>query len=387
MAIKDRLYGVPVVGTALRIQDRYKADAADQLAASIGFFGFLSLFPLIVMAVAIGGLFLRATPGATFDVAQAIRGAIPGIEGLAGTSLENVVSDIAANAGAILGVGAITLLLSGLRVVNGAMVATTRVFRMPEPVGWRGWVRKLAALLGVGTLGVLGAVAATLIGLEIHGVAAPLRVALGLLVSFSFDLALFLVAYRMLAAGRGPAWRDLLPGAALAAAGWTALKSFGSVFVANQAANATALYGTLGGIIALLLLFYLAGRLYLYGAETSAVLRGIGAGRDALGRPARPPDDETGASDDTRAGSDVRAAAPGIDELGPLQPDPNVHLHRRRLLAAHEPTPTASAGTRARLAAADARSPQPADVRAAVAFLLAIGAVGGLVYAFKPWDD
>ena len=37
MAVKDRLYGVPVLGTALRVQDRYKADAADQFAAAIGF--------------------------------------------------------------------------------------------------------------------------------------------------------------------------------------------------------------------------------------------------------------------------------------------------------------------------------------------------------------
>lgn len=364
MALKDRLYGVPVVGTALRVQDRYRDDAADQLAASIGFFAFLSLFPLIIMAVAVGGFVVRNTPGAEVDMVQAIRDAIPGLAGLGGTDLEDLVSDVAGRAGTILGVGAVTLLLTGLRVINGAMVATTRVFRMAQPVGVKGWLRKLGALLLLGTLALGGAAAVGVVGIDVEAVPRPVSVILGLGVAFAFDLVLFLVAYRILAASEGPRWRELLPGAVLAATGWVALKSFGATWVASQAAKANELYGTLGGIIALLLLFYLAGRLYLYGAELSAHLCERG----------RPEGDGT-------VVAPVSAAA--VHEAEPRPPPPP-----GRRLAATEPSRAVSDVTRQRLAAAQPdRSDRGADLRHAVAFTLAIGAVAGVLYATKPWES
>lgn len=364
MALKDRLYGVPVVGTALRVQDRYKDDAADQLAASIGFFAFLSLFPLIIMAVAVGGFVVRNTPGAEVDMVQAIRDAIPGLAGLGGTDLEGIVSDVADRAGTILGVGAITLLLTGLRVVNGAMVATTRVFRMPQPVGVKGWLRKVGALLLLGTLALAGTAAVGVVGIDVEVIPKPVSVILGLAVAFAFDLVLFLVAYRILAAAEGPPWRELLPGAALAAAGWVALKSFGATWMASQAAKANELYGTLGGIIALLLLFYLAGRLYLYGAELSAHLRE----RD------RP-------DGDTTVVAPVTAAAVHDAEPGPPPPP-------GRRLSPTEPSRAVSPVTRQRLATAQHDQPDRGeDLRHALAFVLAIGVVAGVLYATKPWES
>ena len=364
MALKDRLYDVPVVGTAVRVQDRYKEDAADQLAASIGFFAFLSLFPLIILGVAVGGFVVRNTPGAEVDVVQAIRDAIPGLAGLGGTDLEGIVADVATRAGTILGIGALTLLLTGLRVVNGAMVATTRVFRMPQPVGVKGWLRKVGALFLLGTLALAGAAAVGVVGLDVEVIPKPVSVVLGLVVAFAFDLVLFLVAYRILAAAEGPQWRELLPGAAFAAAGWVALKSFGATWVASQASKANELYGTLGGIIALLLLFYLAGRLYLYGAELSAHL----CERD---RPA----------DRTRVVPPVTAAAADEAEPGPPPPP------GRRPLPT-EPSRAVSPVTRQRLAAATSDAPdRGSDLRHAIAFVLAIGAVAGVLYATKPWES
>ena len=51
MALKDRILANPVVATLVQMQKRTKADAADQFAASIGFFAFVSLIPLIAFAL------------------------------------------------------------------------------------------------------------------------------------------------------------------------------------------------------------------------------------------------------------------------------------------------------------------------------------------------
>lgn len=368
MAIKDRLYDVPVVGAALRVQDRYKDDAADQLAASIGLFGFLSLFPLVILAVAIGGFAVRNTPGADLDVVRVIQESIPGLAGLAGTDLENIVSDVADQAGAILGVGLVTLLLAGLRVINAAMVATTRVFRMPQPEGVSGWGRKLGALFLLGLLALAGAGAAAVVGVDVEALPKPVSVLLGLVVAFAFDLVLFLVAYRILAAADGPQWRELLPGAAFAAIGWVALKSFGATWVASQAARANELYGTLGGIIALLLLFYLAGRLYLYGAELSAHLCEWEGPRPV----------------DPQEATVAAPVAASQQEAGP--PPPPTRRPR-----ADEPSRAVSTVTRDRLVAVspggDGSRDRGAELRHAIAFVLGIGAIAGVLYATKPWES
>jgi membrane protein len=71
--IKDR----PVVATALRVQERYKEDAAEQLAAAIGFFAFLSLVPLLLLAVSVAG-FVYSDPEDQARVALALTEVLPG---------------------------------------------------------------------------------------------------------------------------------------------------------------------------------------------------------------------------------------------------------------------------------------------------------------------
>ena len=50
--MKEKLYDVAVIGTVLRLLDRYKDDAGEQHAAGIGLFAFLSVFPLLLLVVA-----------------------------------------------------------------------------------------------------------------------------------------------------------------------------------------------------------------------------------------------------------------------------------------------------------------------------------------------
>jgi membrane protein len=274
VAVKDRLAGVPVLGTALQVQERYKQDAADQLAAAIGFFGFLSLFPLMILAVAVAG-FVLTDPAEQARVATLITESIPGFEATLGdddTAVSQLVANVVANRGAIGIVGLVTLLLTGLRVVNSAMTASTVVFRAQVPTGIKAKLWQVLVMVVLGVLALGAVVASTLAGAPADLLPRWAALLLALGISFGLDTLLFLAAYRLLRGDALVGARDLLPGALLAAVGWTALKVAGASYVGNQVEDANALYGALGGVIALLLLLYLAGRLYLYGAQLSAVL-------------------------------------------------------------------------------------------------------------------
>lgn len=407
-AIKDH----PVVRTALAVQKRYTADAADQLAAAIGFFGFLSLVPLLLLAVAAAG-FIYADPGDQARIALAMTEALPGFDATLGdaeadTGVASLVDTVVDNRGTFGLVGGVTLLLTGLKVVAAAMAATRVVFRGDVVSGVLGWVKKLGSLVVLGITAMLAVVGSSVAGFAPAAIPQPVTILIALLVAFVFDFLLFLAAYRMLSTTTSMQVRQLVPGAVLGAIGWAVLKTVGATYVGVQVDSANALYGALGGVIALLLLLYLAGRLYLYGAELSAVLVEHREG------PLQPPssDDADGdggqgrVHDEAAASAEERAAdgrLPVGEGRGGRRPvtgrvsamttphtetdGPPPIPRRARAVAATDPGPghpatTPGEDTRTRLLAADtlvateqAAADRGQQARTALAFVLAAAAV------------
>lgn len=287
MGLKDRLRGTPVLGTAISVQERYEGDLGNQLAASMAFFLFLSIFPLLLVALAIVGFVLAGNATAQQQVVDSVTGFVPGF----GQAMADTVQGIVDNRGATGVVGAVLLLFAGLRVVDSAQVATSAVYRHEAEVGpvakrlrAVGYLVALGslALLGVVVSGAAGAAAGAAESIGLSGGFATALAWTAPLLSFALDVVFFAVAYQLLSVGEGPPWRPLLPGAIMAALGWTALKVAGAAYVASQAEKWDQLLGALGGTIAVMLLFFLAGRIYLYGAELNAVR--MERGREGHGR-------------------------------------------------------------------------------------------------------
>ena len=90
-------------------------------------------------------------------------------------------------------------------------------------------------------------------------------------VSAALNLGIFLGAYHLLASVELPL-RASFPGAALAAACWTALQLAGGWFLAHEVRNATPVYGTFALVIGLLVWIQLTATLTVVGAELNAVL-------------------------------------------------------------------------------------------------------------------
>lgn len=102
----------------------------------------------------------------------------------------------------------------------------------------------------------------------------PLWTLLKNVLSLLIICALFCLVY-LGAPARRLRFREAVPGALFATAGWLTVSALFSMYV-NQFANYTRTYGSLGGIIVLLLWLYLSSIILLLGGEINAALALLG---------------------------------------------------------------------------------------------------------------
>src|SRR5438067_67787 len=93
---------------------------------------------------------------------------------------------------------------------------------------------------------------------------------LGVVASLVLNLALYLLAFRVLTA-KDVSWGQVFPGAAFAAVLWTILQIIGGYYVTHQLRGASNVYGTFAIVIGLLVWIYLGAQITLYGAEINIV--------------------------------------------------------------------------------------------------------------------
>jgi membrane protein len=271
------------------------------LAASIAYYAFVSLLPLLVLtavvATVLGGPSLRST---VLDlVGQYL---LPVGQGVVGEALANTTGR-----GGITVVGLAVLLWGAIKLFRGIDTAFARIYGT-ESRGFLGSVRigvTVLAAVGVGAFG----------GIALVGAVAVVRTPIALLAPVLFFgvlvAALFPVYYLTPVADLSP--REALPGTLLCAAGWT---GFGTAFALYAAAATTsgqfALYGVLGAILLLVTWFYLAGLVLLVGAVLNAVRTDRIAARDRQVQHPPDRDDMTTAmtGDDTEP-----SPAPDIEDL------------------------------------------------------------------------
>lgn len=262
------------VGLARRVWSEVRAREVTFLAASIAYYAFVSVLPLLILsftvAAAVGGASLEA--GVTALVRQSL---LPVSEGV----VDDALTDTDGRGGVTL-VGLALLVWSALKLFRGMDVAFARIYGTP-PGGLVDQVGDgLVALVGVGvgTLSVL-----VLVGL-LGFVPRPLLAVAAPAVLGALLVAAFLPMYYVFP-DADVSVREALPGAVFAAVGWTVLgTAFGAY--ARYAAGRFAVYGVLGGILLLVTWFYLAGVVVLVGGVVNAVLAGrVGSGPAGTTRP------------------------------------------------------------------------------------------------------
>ena len=259
--------------------ERFKADDLGTMAAALAFQAFLSLFPLMLLALSVAGFLLADDPA---EWLRRFFDAVPGIGPLVERDLDAVVE--ARGGLGLIALAGVAWAASGL--TGRASDALGRIFRVPGRNVVRRRARSLVAMLVLGAALFAALVASGAIA-AIHAEGWwwwPAR-ALTLAALAGLELAFFAATYAVLTPAGGPALRDHLPGALLMTAGWEILKLVGGVLVVAVVNRSSALYGTIGAVFGLLVFLRVAASLYLVGAELSALLAEQRAAADGVSPP------------------------------------------------------------------------------------------------------
>jgi YihY family inner membrane protein len=246
------------------VQKKYGDDRGGNLAGLVAYYGFLSLFPLLLVFTTVASWILAHHPAEQKTLINSTLGQFPVVgQSLAGHQLHGSVLALI--------VGLLGLLWGAQGISNTLQFAMFEVWNVPGR-SRPGFLPRLArsgilfAFLGLGL--VATTFIASLGGLLNWG---PAGTELSALPAALANLGLFLVAFKILSPDFA-GWWDLLPGAALAGIGWTILQTVGVNLIGHQEKHAGEMYGTLGAVIGVLSFLYLAARITLYGAELNVVL-------------------------------------------------------------------------------------------------------------------
>ena len=242
---------------------KFGNDQAGSLAALVAYYGFFSLFPLLLVMTTVLGFVLHGNPGAQKSVENSVLGQFPVIgQQIHVHSLKGSV--------AALVIGLITSVLGGLGVSGAAQNAFDRVWAVPfkdRPDFLKSRLRGLAL---IGSLGVLFIVATGITGLT-SGIHGPLGKLAAILAGLIVNFGLFLAAFRFLTAASVP-MRCMWIGVVCAAVFWEVLQFLGGLYINHVFRHATATYSQFALVIALLVWFHLGAQVTLYAAEVNVVL-------------------------------------------------------------------------------------------------------------------
>lgn len=258
----------------VRVRKEIGRDNASLIAAGLALYALLAVFPALTAAVSIYGLI--ASPEQVADQFQSIAGLLPR---QAADILGGAMRGIASKQEGALGLGAAAgiaiALWSARKGIVALMQATNVAYDEEES---RGFFLKILVSLAftiaavIGFLLVLVLAVGVPVFLQETGLPPILQMAL---VALRWAVLWFVVVlglaviYRFAPDRDEPKWRWVTWGSAIAATSWIAGSMLFAFYVRNFG-NYGATYGTLGGIVVLLLWFYLSGFIVMLGAEVNA---------------------------------------------------------------------------------------------------------------------
>jgi len=236
-------------------------DRAGSLAALIAYYGFLALFPLLLLLTTAVGFVLEHHPAAARAVLNSALADFP----IIGDQLRESVHPLRGS-GFALAIGIAGLLWGSLGVTQVAQHAMAQIWNVPG-VERPGLAARLLRGLTLFVLIGLGVVASTLLSLLPSAVVASVA---AMALAIGLNVGLFLVGFRILTVPAVPT-RLLVPGAVLGGLGWSALQAFGGYLLIHQLRHASQVYGFFASVLGLVSWLQLSAQLTLVAAELNVV--------------------------------------------------------------------------------------------------------------------
>ena len=222
--------------------------------------GFLSLFPLLLVAIAVLGFLTANDTDFAAEVVDQL-----GLSGSAADQVLDALERAEQSRRAASLIGFLGLLWGGLGVVGTLEQALNATWQVRGLPGWKAKLVDLGWLVGAGTVFFASVALGAWAG-ELPGPAVIATVALGL----GADIVLFVWMFRALTNVSLP-WTVHVPGAIAGGVGLEVLKLVGTIYVPRAVSSSSALYGSLGVVFAILAWLAIGARLIVYASAFNVV--------------------------------------------------------------------------------------------------------------------
>lgn len=243
------------------------------LAAAQAYYYLLSIFPLLIVGFAI-------IPYLNLDAAQvidALEKSIP--PSMAEILEENIISLIETPKGGLLTIGIIGALWSASNGVNAFIKSVNAAYNIEDK---RSFITVRLTALGLTISLIIGLAVAIILPifgnsivkyvdtlLNLGTSATVILQVLRVVISVIVLTGILLMLYRFAPSKKLPI-KHILPGALSASVLWLVV-SFGFSFYVDNFSNYSATYGSLGGIIVLMIWFFVTGIILLIGALINVI--------------------------------------------------------------------------------------------------------------------
>jgi membrane protein len=279
--------GVPPVAILKRTAASFTADNLLSRAAELGYYFLFALFPTLISASAIIGLFVQSAGDIYVKLLNYLSLVVP--RDALGLVLSTFQQTTKHSSGGKITFGIAAAIWSASVGFSAIQDTLNTVYKVKETRPYwmaRGSAMLVTVLLAVITLATLGALlSGTLLShLVREHIARPrVGIACGIAIHLVFDLVclalnllLFATIYYFGPNLQNKRWRYFTPGAAVGIVGWI-LSSLALRVYLYYFNTYSVTYGSLGAVIILLTWFYITGLMLLLGAELNSEIEAAAA--------------------------------------------------------------------------------------------------------------
>jgi membrane protein len=255
----------PVVAPAYAVIKKFGDDQANNLVVGLGWYGFTSIYPLLLVVVTIFGFIGAASLGHGI-ITTLHQFPIIGSEFNPATGSSRLHGNVAG-----LVIGLLLLVYGAQGVTQTAQQAMASVWDIPKEK-LPGFLARLAR--SVGALVIIGGcfVVNAALGSWATGGGRSYLVRVPVIVAMLvINIACYAGAFRMLTP-KTVSSRSLVPGAVAAAIGFTALITVGAGLVEHLIRNSSETYGQFAIVIGLVGFLLILAKISIYSAELNVVL-------------------------------------------------------------------------------------------------------------------
>lgn len=277
-----KLGGLTVGQLARRVLHEVQHDEVFDRAAALSYYFVFSLFPTLLFLTTMLGLL----PGNLMDTLMGYVSRV--LPGDAASLIGKTLGEVARGAStSLLSVGAIAALWTASSGMGSIMTALSVAYDVQDRRPWWKWRFLAIVLTVVFAVFTMTALILLVFGPKIVDMVAdfvgfgPFFTAAWTLLRWPIAVLFVLVGFALvyyLAPAAKQHWYWVTPGSLFALVGWVAMSAGLRLYVAYFG-NFNTTYGSIGGVILLMLWFYLTGLVLLIGAEINAEIEHAAAMR------------------------------------------------------------------------------------------------------------